>query len=83
MAMDETLEKLIELAAARGNNYVKGASTLAELPEKLAELGVLLLEKAKTIRHADDNKLKEELIELQNRVDDMRKTLFANKLLIK
>ncbi len=81
--MDETLQKLIELASARGSNYVKGASTLAELPDKLAELGVLLLEKARTIQHADNNKLKEELIELQNRVDDMRKTLFANKLLIK
>jgi hypothetical protein len=81
--MDETLHQLIELAALRGNNYVKGASTLDELPTKLAELGVLLLEKAKIIQHSDNNKLKEELIELQNKIDDMRKTLFANKLLIK
>lgn len=81
--MDENIQKLIELALLRGSKYVKGASTLEELPSKLAELGVLLLEKAKTIQDADNNKLKEELIELQNKVDDMRKTLFANKLLIK
>ncbi len=81
--MDETLQQLIELASLRGNKYVKGASTPAELPNKLAELGVLLLEKAKIIQHSDNNKLKEELIELQNKIDDMRKTLFANKLLIK
>lgn len=81
--MDRALQQLIELALSRGNKYVKGPSTLAELPGKLAELGVLLLEKAKHVQHADNNKLKEELIELQNKVDDMRKTLFANKLLIK
>lgn len=81
--MDETLQQLIELASLRGNNYLKGAATLAELPGKLAELGVLLLEKAKTIEHADNNRLKEEVVELQNKIDDMRKTLFANKLLIK
>ncbi len=81
--MDETLQQLIELASLRGNNYVKGASTLDELPTKLAELGVLLLEKSKIIENSGSTKLKEELIELQNKVDDMRKTLFANKLLIK
>ena len=81
--MDETLQQLIELASLRGNNYLKGAATLDELPGKLAELGVLLLEKAKTIEHADNNRLKEEVVELQNKIDDMRKTLFANKLLIK
>jgi len=81
--MDEPLQQLIELASLRGNNYVKGASTLDELPGKLAELGVLLLEKSKIIENAGNNRLKEELIELQNKVDDMRKTLFANKLLIK
>ncbi len=81
--MDEPLQQLIELASLRGNNYVKGASTLEELPGKLAELGVLLLEKAKIVQHSGNNKLKEELIELQHKIDDMRKTLFANKLLIK
>ena len=81
--MDENLQKLIELASLRGSNYVKGASTLDELPGKLAELGVLLLEKAKIIQNSDSNRLKEEFIELQIKIDDMRKTLFANKLRIK
>lgn len=81
--MDETLQQLIELAALRGNNYVKGVSTLDELPTKLAELGVLMLEKSKIIENSGNSRLKEELIELQNKIDDMRKTLFANKLLIK
>ncbi|MBI5073639.1 MAG: hypothetical protein HZB62_00470 [Nitrospirae bacterium] len=81
--MDETLQQLIELAASRGNNYVKGVSTLDELPGKLAELGVLLLEKSKVIENSGNSRLKEEVIELQNKIDDMRKTLFASKLLIK
>ena len=81
--MDKTLMPLIELALLRGNKYVKGVSTLDELPGKLAELGVLLLEKAKVIQDSDNNKRKEELIELQKKVDDMRKTLFTNKLQIK
>lgn len=81
--MDESLQKLIELASLRGNNYVKGTSSLDELPVKLAELGVLLLEKSKIISHSGNGKLKEEVIELQNKIDDMRKTLFASKLLIK
>jgi hypothetical protein len=81
--MDNALQQLIELASLRGNNYVKGNSTLGELPVKLAELGVLLLEKSKSIEHCRDEKLREELIELQNKIDDMRKTLFSNKLLVK
>jgi len=81
--MDENIQKLIELASLRGNKYVKGASTLDELPSKLAELGVFLLEKAKSIQQPDNDRLKEEIIELQNKIDDMRKTLFANKLLLK
>lgn len=81
--MDEALQQLLDLAALRGNNYVKGVSTLDELPNKLAELGVLLLEKSKIIQHSGGDKLKEELIELQNKIDDMRKILFAAKLLVK
>jgi hypothetical protein len=81
--MDETLQRLIELATVRGNKYVKGSSTVEELPVKLAELGVFLLEKARIVQHSGNYKLKEEVIELQNKIDDMRKTLFASKLLIK
>jgi len=81
--LDEPLEKLRGLAVSRGNNYVKGPSTIEELPDKLAELGVLLLEKSKSIETLRGEALKLELIEIQNKVDDIRKTLFASKLLAK
>jgi hypothetical protein len=55
---------------------------MEELPEKLAELGVLLLKKSKTIQATRNEGLKQELIEIQDKIDDMRKTLFANKLLV-
>ncbi len=81
--MDKPLENLRELAVSRGNNYIKGPSTIQELPDKLAELGVLLLEKSKSIETVHGETLKLELIEIQNKVDDLRKALFANKLLAK
>jgi hypothetical protein len=81
--MDEQLERLIDLASSRGSTYVKGTATIEQLPEKLAEMGVFLLEKSTTIRKARDEGLRQELIEIQNKVDDMRRTLFANKLLLK
>jgi len=83
MVLDQSIEKIIELAVARGSSYIKGPSTLQELPAKLAELGVLLLEKSRTVQTLQDEGLKKELIEIQNKVDDLRKTLFANKLLVK
>jgi len=81
--LDVLLEKLRELAVSRGNNYIKGPSTHQELPDKIAELGVLLLEKSKAIETLRSEGLKLELIEIQNKVDDLRKALFANKLLAK
>jgi hypothetical protein len=81
--MDEQLEKLIDLASSRGNTYVKGSATIEELPGKLAELGVFLLEKSRAMQKVRDECLRQELIEIQNKVDDMRRTLFANKLLLK
>ncbi len=81
--MDNTLKKIIGTALERGNKYVKGEVTLSELPEKIAELGVLLLEKAGKLPDLKGEKLREELIELQNKVDDLRKSIFANKIQIK
>jgi len=81
--LDEPLEKLRELAVSRGNKYVKGPSTIQELPDKLAELGVLLIEKSRSVETLRGETLKLELIEIQNKVDDLRKALFANKLLAK
>jgi len=81
--MEKALKKLIDIALDRGNRYVKGEVTLGELPEKIAELGVLLLEKAGKLPGLKGEKLREELIELQNKVDDLRKSVFANKIQIK
>ena len=81
--MDTSLEKLRELAVSRGNNYIKGPSSIQELPDKLAELGVLLLEKSKSTENLRGEALKLDLIEIQNKVDDLRKALFAVKLLAK
>jgi len=81
--VDELLERLKDLAVSRGNSYVKGPSVLQELPDKLAELGVLLLEKSKSIETLRGEALRLELIEIQHKVDDLRKALFANKLLAK
>jgi hypothetical protein len=81
--MENTLKELIELASQRGNRYVKGDTALGELPEKIAELGVLFLEKAKKLPDLNGEKLREELIEIQNKIDDLRKSIFSNKLQVK
>lgn len=78
--MDSALRDLMKAAAARGNKYVKGEATMAELPKKIAELGVLLLEKSKRFPDLDNGSLREELIEIQNKLDDLRKSIFANKI---
>jgi len=81
--MDNDLKDLIEKAALRGSNYFKGEATLKELPEKLAEFGVFLLERTKMLPMLQNDKLKEELIEIQSKLDDLRKVVFANKIQVK
>ena len=81
--MDKDLRELVEKAALRGSRYFKGEATLKEIPGKLAELGVFLLERTKKLPVLRDDKLKEELIEIQNQLDDLRKAIFACKLQIK
>ena len=81
--MDNELKEFIERASERGNKYIKGQATFTELPEKLAELGILLLEKAKIIPDLQGDKLRETLIEIQNKVDDLRTSIFTNKIQIK
>jgi len=78
--MDSTLIDLMNAAAARGSKYVKGEATMAELPGKIAELGVLLLEKSNRFSRIDNGSMREELIEIQNKLDDLRKSIFANKI---
>ncbi len=79
--MDSTLRDLMNTASIRGNKYVKGDVGIAELPEKMAELGVLLLEKARKISELDNGEKREELNEIQNKLDDLRKAVFASKFI--
>jgi len=78
--MDNALKELMDLAARRGNKYVKGDATMPQLITKMAELGVLLLDKAKKLQDVEDAGIREELIEVQNKLDDLRKAIFANKI---
>ena len=80
--MDRKLQEIVDIASNRGNKYVKGEATIEQLPEKIAELGVLLLEKAKVIQGlgSREERLKEELFEIQNKIDDLRKSVFSIKL---
>ncbi len=79
--MDSVLKELMETASRRGSKYIKGTSSFDGLPQKMAELAVLLLDKAKRLPGLEEAKIREELIEVQNKVDDLRKSLFANKIL--
>lgn len=81
--MDIALKELIDSAIQRGNKYIKGETTLAELPEKTAELGVFLLEKAQRISDLEGEKLREELIGIQKKIDDLRLSLFNSKFQVK
>ena len=78
--MDKELQDIIALASQRGHGYVKGEITGTEFPEKLAELGVFLLEKAKAIQNGNGEAIRDEIIDLQNKIDDMRKLLFSKKI---
>ncbi|MHB8881464.1 MAG: hypothetical protein ACYC69_08165 [Thermodesulfovibrionales bacterium] len=78
--MDKELQTLLDLASERGNHYVKGDCELSGLHTKMSELGVLLLEKAKRLPGMDESRIKDELIEIQNKLDDLRKAIFASKI---
>jgi hypothetical protein len=78
--MDAALKELMSIAASRGNRYVKGETTAVNLESKLAELGVLLLEKAGRFPGLDEAKIREELIEVQNKLDDLRNVIFASRI---
>lgn len=79
--MDTALKQLMENAATRGSRYVKGEVAILDLQERMAELGVLLLEKAKRLPDMEQVRKKEELIDLQNKMDDLRKSIFSLKIL--
>lgn len=77
--MDRELKEIVEKAKKRGSRYVKGEATPHELPQKIAELGVLFLEKSHKLDSLSDKKFREELIEIQNKIDDLRKSIFKGK----
>ncbi len=77
--MDKELNEIVDKAVKRGNRYVKGEATLHELSEKIAELGVLFLEKSHKLDSLTDERFREELIEIQNKIDDLRKSIFNGK----
>lgn len=77
--MDEVLLEIISLASGRGSKYVKGDVSLDELPQKLAEFGILLLSTVNSIEELRGGRLKEELIDIQNKLDDLRKNIFYLK----
>lgn len=81
--MDNQLKEMINIAAMRGNKYVKGECSAEELPAKVAELGGFLLEKAARLQNLKVENMKEDLIEVQNKVDDLRKAIFANKIILR
>ncbi len=78
--MDKELTNIIALACTRGSKYVKGDTAIKELPEKIAELGILLLTKASKVAELHGDRLREELNEIQQKIDDTRKAIFSNKL---
>ncbi|MBI4689457.1 MAG: hypothetical protein HY754_04195 [Nitrospirae bacterium] len=81
--MDEQLKEIISLAVIRGSKYRKGETTTSGIPEKVAELGVFLLTrvaKVSELTEQRDEKLREELNDIQQKLDDLRKAIFSNKL---
>ncbi|TAL23152.1 MAG: hypothetical protein EPN94_09880 [Nitrospirae bacterium] len=78
--MDNQLKELISLAGARGSKYMKGETAVSGIPEKVSELGVFLLTRSTRISELSGDKLREELNDIQQKIDDLRKAIFSNKL---
>lgn len=77
--MDSLLKQAIGIAQQRGSRYLKGDTAIDELHAKVAELGMFLLSEAQKLQGAKGDKLREEINSIQNKIDDMRKTLFTLK----
>lgn len=77
--MDTVLKQLVDLASGRGSRYVKGEVSVEELPHKVAELGAYLLSRVNNLSNHKGERLREEINDIQNKIDDMRKVLFASK----
>ncbi len=77
--MDGSLKQVIEIASSRGSKYIKGDVSIEELPEKIAEMGIFLLSRVNNLKEFKGGKMREELNEIQNKLDDLRKALFYSK----
>ncbi|MDP2167477.1 MAG: hypothetical protein Q8J64_04000 [Thermodesulfovibrionales bacterium] len=77
--MDNMLKQAITISVDRGSRYVKGEVSIEELPHKIAELGVLLLSKVNSLKTQRGERLREELNDIQNKLDDLRKSIFYSK----
>ncbi len=77
--MDSLLKQAVDIATSRGSKYVKGEVSFDELPSKIAELGIFLLSKVNTLKKLNGGELREELNEIQNKLDDLRKAVFSSK----
>ena len=76
---DSLLKQAIEIATERGSRYLKGEAHAGELHAKVAELGMFLLSESKRLQSLKEKDLREEINHIQNKIDDMRKTLFTLK----
>ena len=77
--MDDLLKQAMGIAAERGSRYLKGDVSPEELHGKVAELGVFLLSEARMLQGIKGERLREEINNIQNKIDDLRKTLFNLK----
>lgn len=78
--MDRILEGLIEFAMLRGSRYVKGRASLEDMPNKMAELGALLLIYSKKINGlTEEDDIRGKLKEIQPYVDEFRRNLYETK----
>ena len=76
---EKTIEHAVEIAVVRGNRYIKGDVSIQDLPSKVAEFGMYMLAKSKQLGELRSESLRDELTDMQGKVDDMRRTLFTIK----
>lgn len=77
--MDSLLKQAIGIAVERGSRYLKGEATPDELHSKVAELGIFLLAESQKLQGIKGESLRTELNVIQNKIDDLRKTIFSLK----
>ena len=77
--MDDDLQKLVDIASEHSGSYIKGKTGIHGLAEHTAELGAYLLAACRRIDTCPPERVKEELNDIQFKVDDFRKAIFVIK----